>query len=360
MRVTIVHGMGCVESGAKGVFLSFISAIPQNGQRFVVICTSGLKASVVHSCKNKRAVVVVGLNHSIFGRWLRLPFELLIAIAAMTRVIGVVNFSHYGLCLGGAYSLFIHSEPLLDNFARRGWDSGRPNWLKILMLKSCLRSGSLVMVQTRHMSEKIKRFCFENEIPEAEVIVCRPKVVLKCIAPNRKIFPFQLFYPCSRFEHKRWDLAIEGVRLASRQCLEVGLVITTNGISDDRVYEIGTQTLDSAHAWLKCSDALLFTSERESLGLPLLEAIEGEIPVIAPRLSYAEELLGDSGVYFEDFTVEAVANAVVRCFREKVQWQEKVRERHRLLSSCSYTFNEQWQILLGALPKEKSKDRVKL
>ena len=50
---------------------------------------------------------------------------------------------------------------------------------------------------------------------------------------------------------------------------------------------------------LNKTDGLLFLSSFESLGIPIIEAAKKSLPIIAPKLPYCKELIGDNGYYFD-------------------------------------------------------------
>ena len=54
---------------------------------------------------------------------------------------------------------------------------------------------------------------------------------------------------------------------------------------------------DSILSILKDCDALLYLSEMESLGMPILEATINEIPIIGPKLEFMTELIGSDYRY---------------------------------------------------------------
>ena len=70
---------------------------------------------------------------------------------------------------------------------------------------------------------------------------------------------------------------------------------------------------------LKKSDCLLFLSEQESLGLPIVEAILNKVPVIAPKLPYASELLGlDYPYLFASSNNQETRNDLIRIIKKFV------------------------------------------
>jgi hypothetical protein len=58
------------------------------------------------------------------------------------------------------------------------------------------------------------------------------------------------------------------------------------------------------------ADALLFMSEAESYGFPLIEAMFVGLPIICPDLPYARTLCGDGAIYFDPQSIETLKLAV--------------------------------------------------
>jgi glycosyltransferase involved in cell wall biosynthesis len=162
---------------------------------------------------------------------------------------------------------------------------------------------------------------------------------------KRRRFAFQLFYPTSRFFHKRADLAMNAAAAAVSKSKDTGLVITTESDMQGElkgVMQVGRITRSEVYEWFAGSDALLFTSERETLGLPLLEALEFGLPVIAPRLPYAMEILSDAGCYFDQPTPASVVSAIENCRQNYELWRVRSIARCAQLRSESKTWIEHW------------------
>lgn len=346
----VVNGMGCVESGAREVLLSFarvFSCNQSDTERVVVLCVPEVAGVLSRCSKGLGHVTIFALSHRLWGRWLRLTLELALGAAAWLRVARVVNLSHYGWCFGGRYSLFFHSEVLLDDANNTGWSEGRANWLKSHLLLSCFSSARVLAVQTEHIASRINWYCKEKRVATPVINIMIPKVNLVARQRTQKQFELQMFYPCSRFLHKRAELAVEATVAAAHRKKGLGLVITRTGIDRREIRYVGSQKLSSAHRYLISSDAMLFTSERESLGLPLLEAIEAGVAVIAPRVDYAEEILGEAGIYFDCWTPESVASAIHACFDNLESWKEKTVVRRRYMRRVCLDYRQQWRVLIG-------------
>lgn len=121
---------------------------------------------------------------------------------------------------------------------------------------------------------------------------------------------FKLFYPASFLPHKNHQLLLQHELLEyfSRNEIKVFLSIDSNQLPckfNDLLVCLGKLDRDACLRFLCESDALLFLSEFESLGLPLIEAAEAFKPVICFDLPYTRELLDDSPYYIKhDFRAD--------------------------------------------------------
>jgi glycosyltransferase involved in cell wall biosynthesis len=349
----LIQGIGCTETGARVVLKELLKAAPKE-HRYWVICTTETAYDFIGRRSGQFAdhIYVCGLSHKIFGRWLRLLLESFIAMVAILQVVDrVVNLSHYGLCLTGRFGLYVHSPLLMDFSSGTGWQEGRPNLIKRWLLHTCIRRARPFILQTEGMQLQLAQYCKIVKLPVPNNKIMRPKVEITVPVMMHRSFVFQLFYPTSRFAHKRAELAVAAGQLVHEQYADVGLVITIPAVSEDGGNQSGVKTLgrisrEEVYEWFAGSDALLFTSERETLGLPLLEALEFGLPVIVPRLPYAVEILGDAGCYFEGDSPESVLAAIVDCRNNLDIWRAKIKARAQLVRRDAFTWTEHWDVLL--------------
>lgn len=76
----------------------------------------------------------------------------------------------------------------------------------------------------------------------------------------------------------------------------------------------GYQSDEAVTAILDRADALISTSHEEGLGLPLLEAQYGGVPIIAPDQPVFREVLGASGIFIEPADPRAAATMIAGAF----------------------------------------------
>ena len=69
----------------------------------------------------------------------------------------------------------------------------------------------------------------------------------------------------------------------------------------------------------RCADVFAYMSLYEGFGIPLLEALNSCVPVVAATGSCLEEAGGPGSIYVEPFDVAAIAAAVKRCLQSDVR-----------------------------------------
>ncbi len=78
---------------------------------------------------------------------------------------------------------------------------------------------------------------------------------------------------------------------------------------------------DNTKSWMAAAHALVYPSLYEGFGLPLLEAMASDVPVISSNASSLPEVGGDAALYFNPLDVEQLAHHM-----SSVSLNEKVRE----------------------------------
>lgn len=195
------------------------------------------------------------------------------------------------------------------------------NWLKYnVIFKYLLRkqrnSVTGVIVQTEWMKEAIiKKFCYTCPVkvvrPPVDDINNNNKPIDHEIEKLFKTVNKKLLYPTNIEKYKnnqRLIQAIQKYNLSSKS--KVDLFLTLEGKSTDHIKYIGKIPYESILTLYKSIDAIIFPSLTETLGLPLMEAMIYNIPVIAADLPYAREVCGEYGSYFNPRDIDSICNAV--------------------------------------------------
>lgn len=129
--------------------------------------------------------------------------------------------------------------------------------------------------------------------------------------PNDKL---KLFYPASNYKHKNYKLIIELDDNYHLENLVSEIIITVpeppNLRKGSIIKALGTISHQECFEYYSTTNCLLFPSFMESYGLPLIEAMYVGIPIIAPRLEYAEWICGSEAIYFDPNNVESLFEAI--------------------------------------------------
>lgn|GEM_PF-756684 len=348
-RAILINGLGCLEAGSRGVLRELIRHVPK-GKKAWLILPSANRADLGGLSRDVR---VLALNHRVFGRWLRPLFEAGLYLFTASGIFSrVVNLSNYGWCAPRETPtvLYCHNALLVeDGHDQWSGEGGRPNWFKRWCLDSCMRRAEKIIVQTEHMGARMEAYAQRRELKPAKIEVVRPLPDFSCpAAPAERIFPFQFFYPASVFPHKRVMLAMHAAIEAHRHDPRIGLVITCPAEVGQRascIRAMGPISHDAVMAHFAASDALLFTSNLETLALPLLEAMHYRLPAVLPSLPYGRDIYADAGVYFRSDDVAAVAEAMLMCVREYDECRARVAVRREQEWPRRTSWSEHWRTM---------------
>ncbi|MEB8121489.1 glycosyltransferase [Staphylococcus xylosus] len=172
-------------------------------------------------------------------------------------------------------------------------DSVKMFILKKVMIKH-IKKANFVIVQTNYMKNLIKKY---NE----NIIVSTPKIYID----KRKshIPTTNLIYPVNAQSYKRFDLVLKIARTFKSINQSFKIQLTLNGDENKNIIFfkrqvlnenlniefIGKKTVEDLECLYERNN-LLFTSEVESLGLPILEAIHYNCKILAYDRPFVKEL----------------------------------------------------------------------
>ena len=94
--------------------------------------------------------------------------------------------------------------------------------------------------------------------------------------------------------------------------------VADNNLSH-RVHLLHNVPYDDLPVVYQCADVFAYMSLYEGFGIPLLEALNSRVPVVAATGSCLEEAGGPGSLYVEPFDVEGIALAVKKCFNPEVR-----------------------------------------
>lgn len=209
--------------------------------------------------------------------------------------------------------------------------------LKKLMLKQLFRRSlkkvDSVYVQTNTIRD---RLCLQYEFPRGKIHLfppaCSPRERYQChfSTPDKMlgVGSLKLLFISAPWGHKNHKILIDTFKLHKKRLAGVCCFITVdpemNSLGREIVDRIeheglGGQIISLGHlnpaevqGAYRDADALIFPSLLETAGLPLIEAMEHGLPVLASDLDFAQELCGDAACFFDPCSPDSVADAIVR------------------------------------------------
>lgn len=310
----ILNGMGCPYSGARLVLVELLKTIPESLEVLAIVPKVSKDDNYEFVGKK---IKLIKLNVKYWSLYFRPFLEIWVNILKIVfNYNAVFNISNYGLCLTKNQVLYIHNQYIVDMQARTKLGGGYPNAINRFGLNTFLKNAEAVFVQSNHIFETLKKYCTQNKIKFPEKVnVLTPLPMISAKVDYKELekkFAFQFFYPASDFEHKRVELAAESIIKANKIYSDIGLCVTAsdNKVNNGSVVYLSQIPHESVLNNINSCDALIFTSEREALGLPLLESLYFNKPAVLPDLEYAREIYGDAGVYFKSFHSNDVVNAI--------------------------------------------------
>ncbi|MEH7250371.1 glycosyltransferase, partial [Neobacillus niacini] len=194
------------------------------------------------------------------------------------------------------------------------------NYLKYkLLLRNMLKlqknNMNIVIVQTKWIKEELEKLSFHQTIkvlrPNSNDIKTLDKKISKEL--EAKIIEgsnIKLFYPTNIEKYKNNNTLIKAVENFNKinKDSKVTLYLTLDGQDKRGVKYIGRVPYESIYNIYKSMDALIFPSMTETLGLPLLEAKQCNLPILVSDRKYSREVCDESAYYFDPTSVESIVS----------------------------------------------------
>lgn len=171
-----------------------------------------------------------------------------------------------------------------------------------IIFKLFLKSNDVVLVQNSEMKRYIKEYFGDN----ITIKIIDPKSASfgwpefyrkgRCPSPHQEE-SIRLIYPAAFVPHKNHHLLST---LTNKLQAEVLVTIDNNMIQQhSSVSCIGPVSRAKVYEYYETVDGLLFLSSNESLGMPILEAIKCNLPIVCPYAEYTRELTTHNCLFFD-------------------------------------------------------------
>ena len=211
--------------------------------------------------------------------------------------------------------------------------------LSFFVRQSAIRASLVVTDSEFSRQEILSAF----KIPQQKIQVIYPGLPDKKIPipehsflwKDLKIEPPYMIAFSSETPNKNMDRLIQAFQLAKKsyelphQLVLVGHMPEAMLSSQNRSSNIiATGYLEDAvlDLILAQADCLVFPSIYEGFGLPILEAMNANVPVISSSAGSLPEVAGDAALYFDPYDVEEMANKIAKVAMDEVL-QEELRTK---------------------------------
>lgn len=198
---------------------------------------------------------------------------------------------------------------------------------------SCGNVGQFV-VQTPTMRHLLKNRLSSNKSVKVIPFVSDPRGYSRNLSQerNRKNFDYDFVYVASGDPHKNHRKLIDAWCLLAKQAIFPVLCLTLDEVKFSsllseifflkkqyslKVINVGCVSFDSVTNLYSKSAAAIYPSRLESLGLPLIEARQAGLPVLASELDYVRDVLDPEETFDPDSPL-SISRAVKR-FMLKVE-----------------------------------------
>jgi hypothetical protein len=154
-------------------------------------------------------------------------------------------------------------------------------------------------------------------------IVISPQPVPNWIEKTKKKHSLQknkkqfLFYPAAFYPHKKHDFLLKVHSFCKKnnkkiENIQIWLTLNENEFKPfeniEWIKNLGRLNSIEMNNYYKKADALLFLSSMESYGLPLVEALQLNLPIISVEFEYSRWLCEDKAYYFKPYDENSFIN----------------------------------------------------
>lgn len=260
-----------------------------------------------------------------------------------SRGVSVVHFA-YGVRFGTTLPFLYEPWDLQHRHYPEFFKPGEWEWRDQLYREGC-EQAALVVTATRWTKRDIME---QYGIPSERIaVIPRGPWVTPTMPSPRDVervkkqygLPARFaFYPAMSFPHKNHLRLFEALAiLRDRHDVTLPLVCTgrqyepywpeiTAGVErfklQGQVFLLESVPADTLAAIFKSASLLVFPSLFEGLGLPVIEALEYELPVVSSRATCLTEVAGEAALYFDGTNVESMVETLLSVERQPERLKE--------------------------------------
>lgn len=336
----LINAISAKMGGAKIVVISFIENIDENdgNEYYFLICKNAFN---IEKYKKKNThIIYTDAGYYGFAKriwWYQVKLPLIIKKNRFDRMINLTNFGPLNsVCKEVS---LIHNPRYISKEMWKTFDFKEKIkvFFEDILIRISLKGTDKLVVQTNYMKQGIIN---KFKYPATNIYII-PNVPAKI---NIDSIDYDLERKLNDFigneknvvsnitlyvKHKNLERMLQAVKhIKDNNLCTLKLIITIEEhfnkdtenlikmIKDlnieDYVFTVGTVNHENIHQILNKSKAFIFPSYAESLGIPFIEAIRFNIPVVAADLEFAHNVCGDAAVYFKYDDIKDMAEKIVK------------------------------------------------
>lgn len=353
----LINAITAKMGGFKTLINSFIENIPNDNNEYYFLCPPG----VINKCKCLKSNIKIiesnkgDINHIERFLWYQIGLPKYIK---KNKFDYMINLTNYGPISPGCKEiLLLHNSKHVSEEMRKKLNTKGKLKLKLedFVLKISLKGTDKLIVQTNYMKDGvIKKFKYKEK--NISVIPSAPTTLVNNIKDNdleNKILSFLgkeknvLSNVTLYTNYKNLERLLEAVKYIKENNLCKFKLIMTIGKNEgieainflnkikeynieDYVMSVGNVAHDNLYQILEKSKGFIYPSYAESFGVPFVEAMRFNLPIIAADLGFAHDVCKDAALYFKYDSKEELANRIVELIkndslREKLSNNSKLR-----------------------------------
>lgn len=318
-----MHAYNVHQGGGKSLLLALLEAIPDD-----IIAFAQLDKRMVLSNHVPKTLTVKFVAPTVLNR-LREEWQLAQHVKPLDRILCFGNLPPL-FKLRGHTVVFMQNRYLVDDVGLGGFPLGmrlRLTMERLWFSKKVLNADEFI-VQTPTM-KRLLEIKTQGTVPIRVLpFVAEPNGYRRNAVPteaNKKSL-YDFLYVASGEPHKNHPRLIEAWRLLAEEGLFPSLCLTLDeirfaGLCHEidhvrqqhglKVVNVGNQSHQEVLALYNESAAVIYPSTFESFGLPLIEARQAKLPILASELDYVRDVL-DPEQTFDPESPVSIARAVKR------------------------------------------------
>ena len=208
---------------------------------------------------------------------------------------------------------------------------------KVFLIDRYIRSVQMVIAQTKNISNRLKlKYNIENVkvIPTPIGFDFSKSYCYKDfhLPENKQYF----LYPATFSTHKNFDVLISLGELIKKENLPFLIVLTidesvaTDFIAKmkinklDCIFNVGKIAGEYMPSLYQHCDVLLFPTLLETYGLPYIEAMAFEKPILTSDLDFAHTICDDVAYYFDPFNPKSILNIMKHFSDDDIELKKRL------------------------------------